>query len=103
MPEKMRTENPGQKLQIRPENLSLLVPGGRFLHSFIPEKLRLKNPSKNYTYYRKIPRPVTAEMAGKSDGNRLRSGFEKEVQRGFKDTEQKPFDLLYLQVLPIPH
>jgi hypothetical protein len=36
MPEKMRPENPGQKLQIRQENLSLLVPGGRlftFLHT----------------------------------------------------------------------
>jgi hypothetical protein len=29
MPEKLRPENPGQKLQIRPENPSLLVPGGR--------------------------------------------------------------------------
>ena len=46
MPEKMRTENPGQKLQIRPENLSLLVPGGRLFTSLMLEKLRPKNPSK---------------------------------------------------------
>jgi hypothetical protein len=33
MPEKLQPENSGQKQQIRPENPSLLVSGGRFLHS----------------------------------------------------------------------
>jgi hypothetical protein len=36
MPEKLRLENPGQKLQIRLENPGLLVPG----------KARPKNPGK---------------------------------------------------------
>jgi hypothetical protein len=36
MPEKLRPEIPGQKQQIRPENLGLLV----------PEKVRPENPGK---------------------------------------------------------
>jgi hypothetical protein len=36
MPEKLRLENPGQKQQIRPEILGLLV----------PEKVRPENPGK---------------------------------------------------------
>ncbi len=93
MPEKLRTENPGQKLPIRPENPGLLVPGGR-LFTFPCLKLKAgksqqaitppsnsrngwKIPTIKYRYGRKIPasknrygrkilRPVTKETAGKS-------------------------------------
>jgi hypothetical protein len=61
MPEKLRPEIPGQKLQIRLENLSLLIPGGR-LFTFPCQKI----PASNYRYRQKIPRPVTAETARKS-------------------------------------
>jgi hypothetical protein len=46
MPEKLWLEIPGKKLQIRPENPGLLVPGGRPFYIPMPEKLRPENPSK---------------------------------------------------------
>jgi hypothetical protein len=69
MPEKLRPENPGQKLQIQPENLSLLVPGGRLFTSLMLEKLRPKNPSKQLQITVDTAgksRPITTDTAGKS-------------------------------------
>jgi hypothetical protein len=66
MPEKLPPENTGQKPQIQPNNIGLLVPGG-ILFTFPCRKSEgLKIPASNYRYSLKIPRPVTAETAGKS-------------------------------------
>jgi hypothetical protein len=66
MPEKLRPENPGQKLPIRPENTGLLVPGGRLFTFPCLKGKAWKIPASNYRYRRKILWPVTAETAGKS-------------------------------------
>jgi hypothetical protein len=64
---KLQLENPGQKLQIRLENLGLLVSGGESF--YIPSCRKSKGekiPASNYRYGQKIPWTVTSGSARKS-------------------------------------